>query len=56
MMSQPINYSSREKSQPPLARFIPNPKLKFLEPCREVMRFRRLALRRKPAYLESPSC
>jgi integron integrase len=33
-------------------RFIPNPKLKFLEQCREVMRFRRLALRSEQAYLD----
>ncbi len=36
----------------PLERFIPNPKLKFMEQCREVMRFRRLALRSEQAYLE----
>jgi hypothetical protein len=31
--------------QRPLARLVPNPKLKFLDQCREVMRFRRLALK-----------
>ena len=36
----------------PLERFIPNPNLKFMEQCREVMRFRRLALRSEQAYLE----
>jgi integron integrase len=36
----------------PLERFIPNPKLKFMEQCREVMRFRRLALRSEQAYLD----
>ncbi len=36
-----------EKPQTPLGRFIPNPKLKFMEQCREVMRFNRLALRRR---------
>jgi len=35
-----------------LERFIPNPNLKFMEQCREVMRFRRLALRSEEAYLE----
>jgi integron integrase len=35
-----------------LERFVPNPKLKFMEQCREVMRFRRLALRSEQAYLE----
>ncbi len=36
----------------PLERFSPNPKLKFMEQCREVMRFRRLALRSEEAYLD----
>ncbi|MBI3880827.1 MAG: integron integrase [Verrucomicrobia bacterium] len=31
---------------------VPNPKLKFAEQCREVMRFRRLALRSEQAYLD----
>ena len=44
--------SNREKPQTPLGRFIPNPKLKFMEQCREVMRFKRLALRSEQAYLE----
>ena len=43
---------NREKPQTPLGRFIPNPKLKFMEQCREVMRFKRLALRSEQAYLE----
>ena len=43
-----INQSPKS----PLERFIPNPKLKFMEQCREVMRFRRLALRSEQAYLE----
>ena len=42
----------RQRPQTPLARFRPNPKLRFLEQCREVMRFRRLALRSEQAYLE----
>jgi hypothetical protein len=36
----------------PLERLTPNPKLKFMEPCREVMRFHRLALRTEEAYLQ----
>jgi integron integrase len=32
--------------------FIPNPKLKFMEQCREVMRFDRLALRTEETYLQ----
>jgi integron integrase len=43
---------NREKLQTPLGHFVPNPKLKFMEQCREVMRFRRLALRSEQAYLE----
>ena len=31
---------------------VPNPKLKFMEQCREVMRFHRLALRTEEAYLQ----
>src|SRR5271169_1243198 len=41
-----------QRANPPLERFIPNPKLKFMEQCREVMRFRRLALRSEQAYLD----
>ena len=41
-----------QRPQPPLESFIPNPKLKFMEQCREVMRFRHLALRSEQAYLE----
>jgi integron integrase len=41
-----------QRLNPPLEGFIPNPNLKFLEQCREVMRFRRLALRSEQAYLD----
>ena len=44
--------SLNQRPQTPLERFIPNPKLKFMEQCREVMRFRRLAYRSEQAYLE----
>jgi len=43
---------TRQTPHVPLERFRPNPKLKFMEQCREVMRFRRLALRSEQAYLE----
>jgi integron integrase len=33
-------------------RFVPNPKLKFMEQCREVMRFKRLARRTEETYLQ----
>jgi integron integrase len=42
----------RERLQRPPERLVPNPKLKFLEQCREVMRFKRLALRTQEAYLQ----
>jgi len=44
--------SLNQRPNPPLERFIPNPKLKFMEQCHEVMRFRHLALRSEQAYLE----
>ena len=36
----------------PLEGLVPNPKLKFMDQCREVMRFHRLALRTEEAYLQ----
>ena len=36
---------SRQRQQRPLERLVPNPKLKFMEQCREVMRFKQLAHR-----------
>lgn len=36
----------------PRERFLPNPKLKFLEQCREVMRFKQLARRSEETYLQ----
>jgi len=41
-----------QRPQLSLERFIPNPKLKFMEQCREVMRFRRLSPRSEQAYLD----
>jgi integrase len=43
---------SRQRQQRPLERLVPNPKLKFMEQCREAMRFHRLALRTEEAYLQ----
>ena len=58
-MNHPISSGQRLPPPPgPIARFgrrercIPNPKLKFMEQCREVMRFHRLALRTEKTYLE----
>jgi integron integrase len=45
-------FPSEQKPKPPVEGFIPNPKLKFMEQCREVMRYRHLALRSEQAYLE----
>jgi hypothetical protein len=42
---RPAFAASVAARQRPLARLVPNPKLKFLDQCREVMRFRRLALK-----------
>jgi integron integrase len=41
-----------QRPNTPLKRFIPNPNLRFMDQCREVMRFQRLALRSEQAYLE----
>ena len=43
---------SRQRLQRPQARLVPNPKLRFMDQCREVMRFERLALRSEEAYLQ----
>jgi integron integrase len=45
-MTAPMPESAR-----PLGRFIPNPKLKFLDQCREVMRFKRFSPRTVEAYI-----
>ncbi len=47
-----VRPSIGERLHRPLERLVPNPKLKFLEQCREVMRFHRLALRTEEAYLQ----
>ena len=36
----------------PVARFVPNPKLKFLDQCHEVMRFKQLAAQTEETYLQ----
>jgi integron integrase len=46
------HFQPDQRPNPPLERFLPNPKLKFMEQCREVMRFRHLAARSEQAYLE----
>ncbi len=36
----------------PVARFLPNPKLRFLDQCREVLRFKQMAQRTEKAYVD----
>jgi integron integrase len=36
----------------PVSRFIPNPKLRFLDQCREVLRFKQMAPRTEEAYVD----
>jgi integron integrase len=46
------HHKTGERPHQPLERLVPNPKLKFMEQCREAMRFHRLALRTEEAYLQ----
>jgi integron integrase len=48
---EPSN-SFPQRPQRTVDRLVPNPKLRFMEQCREVMRFKRLALRTEQAYLD----
>jgi integrase len=43
---------NRQRSNAPLERFIPNPKLKFMEQCREVMRFKHYSIRTERCYCD----
>ena len=36
----------------PVGRFIPNPKLRFLDQCRKVLRFKQMALRTEEPYAD----
>ena len=36
----------------PVGRFIPNPKLRFLDQCREVLRFKQMAHRTEESYVD----
>ena len=47
-MSSPV---ARVHPVRPLERLIPNPKLRFLEQCREVLRFKQMSLRTEQAYV-----
>ena len=46
-MNRPFPPSAR-----PRERFIPNPKLRFLDQCREVMRFKQFAQRTEESYVD----
>jgi len=48
----PHAASVAERQRRPLGRLVPNPKLKFLEQCREVMRFKQLSHRTEETYLQ----
>ncbi len=41
-----------QSSNRPRGRYLPNPKLKFLEQCREVMRFKQFSRRTEETYLQ----
>lgn len=36
----------------PVSRLIPNPKLRFLDQCREVLRFKQMAIHTEEAYVD----
>src|SRR6185312_8467587 len=46
-----MHVSSYRGLDRPIERLVPNPKLKFLEQCREVMQFKRFSRRTIEAYL-----
>src|SRR6267378_91144 len=50
-LTQPAANLSCSRERGDLGKFLPNPKLKFLEQCREVMRFKRFSRRTEEAYL-----
>ena len=47
-------YSARAKPAhvPPLGHFVPNPKLRFLDQCREVFRYKQLSYRTEQTYID----
>ncbi len=50
-MSAPLPSASAYPGRP-VARFFPNPKLRFLDQCREVLRFKQMAPRTEGAYVD----
>jgi integron integrase len=44
--------SDSSRPDRPLGRFIPNPKLRFLDQCRQALRFKQMALRTEEAYVD----
>lgn len=50
---QPIpDHPHGERPKRAAEAFVPNPKLRFMEQCREVMRYRHLSPRTEEAYLQ----
>ncbi len=49
--SMTTSLASRDPMRP-LGRFIPNPKLRFLDQCREVLRFKQMAFRTEQSYVD----
>lgn len=47
-----MNATHANRPPNPPERFIPNPKLKFMDQCREVMRYRQVSGRTEEAYLQ----
>ena len=49
------NFNQEPRLSPPrrpFERYLPNPKLRFLDQCREVMRYRQFSLRTEQAYVD----
>jgi hypothetical protein len=44
--------SGSSRPDRPLGRFLPNPKLRFLDQCREVLRFKQMAARTEESYVD----
>ena len=52
LAQQMVSSLSRSQRSGPADRFVPNPSLRFLEQCREVLRYRQMALRTEEAYVD----
>ena len=52
-MSAPFDASYPGR---PVGRCLPNPKLRFLDQCREVLRFKQMSHRTEEAYVDLHAC